>query len=186
MKKRMLLVVVPLMMAVLVQCVSVPQRWPAYERRTEDRMFALQQKIGTGLASGELNPNEAQNLLAKLENVRGEYMVLRERRTTAEEWDPLLGRLDDLEREVNRVRVQPSRIDETRIEDRMIVLQRRIDEGIMAGRLARVQGREFQLRLDSIRREFLQRIKDRPFTPEERAETASRLDVFERDINRVW
>ncbi|OPY14517.1 MAG: hypothetical protein A4E69_01131 [Syntrophus sp. PtaB.Bin138] len=186
MKKRMLLVVVPLMMAVLVQCVSVPQRWPAYERRTEDRMFALQQKIGTGLASGELNPNEAQNLLAKLENVRGEYMVLRERRTTAEEWDPLLGRLDDLEREVNRVRVQPSRIDETRIEDRMIVLQRRIDEGIMAGRLARVQGREFQLRLDSIRREFLQRIKDRPFTPEERAETASRLDVLERDINRVW
>ncbi len=186
MKKRMLLVVVPLMMAVLVQCVSVPQRWPAYERRTEDRMFALQQKIGTGLASGELNPNEAQNLLAKLENVRGEYMVLRERRTTAEEWDPLLGRLDDLEREVNRVRVQPSRIDETRIEDRMIVLQRRIDEGIVAGRLARVQGREFQLRLDSIRREFLQRIKDRPFTPEERAETASRLDVLERDINRVW
>jgi len=186
MKKRMLLVVVPLMMAVLVQCVSVPQRWPAYERRTEDRMFALQQKIGTGLASGELNPNEAQNLLAKLENVRGEYMVLRERRTTAEEWDPLLGRLDDLEREVNRVRVQPSRIDETRIEDRMIVLQRRIDEGIVAGRLARVQGREFQLRLDSIRREFLQRIKDRPFTPEERGEISSRLDSLERDLNRVW
>ena len=186
MKKRMLLVVVPLMMAVLVQCVSVPQRWPAYERRTEDRMFALQQKIGTGLASGELNPNEAQNLLAKLENVRGEYMVLRERRTTAEEWDPLLGRLDDLERDVNRVRAQPSRIDETRIEDRMIALQRRIDEGITAGRLTRIQGREFQLRLDAIRREFLQRIKDRPFNPEERADISTRLDSLERDINRVW
>ena len=57
---------------------------------------------------------------------------------------------------------------ETRIEDRMIVLQRGIDEGIMAGRSTRVQGREFQLRLDGIRREFLQRIKDRPFTPEGR------------------
>ena len=186
MKKILFLVLVPLMAAVLIQCVSVPQRWPAYERRTEDRIFLLQQGIGNGLASGELTPNEAQNLLAKLENIRREYTVLRERRTTAEEWDPLLGRLDDLEREVNRVRAQPSRIDETRIEDRMIVLQRRIDEGIMAGRLTRVQGREFQLRLDSIRREFLQRIKDRPFTPEERAETSSRLDSLERDINRVW
>jgi uncharacterized protein YlaN (UPF0358 family) len=91
MKKRLLLVVVPVMMAVLIQCVSVPQRWPAYERRTEDRMFALQQRIGNGLASGEITPNEAQNLLAKLENIRREYTVLRERRTTAEEWDPLLG-----------------------------------------------------------------------------------------------
>jgi len=186
MKKKMFLIVVPVMLAVLIQCVSVPQRWPAYERKTEDRMFTLQQRIGNGLASGELAPNEAQNLLAKLENIRREYTVLREKRTMAEEWDPLLGRLDDLEREVNRVRAQPSRIDETRIEDRMIVLQRRIDEGIMAGRLARVQGREFQLRLDSIRRDFLQRIKDRPFTPEERAETSSRLDSLERDINRVW
>jgi len=84
MKKILFLVVVPVMMAVLIQCVSAPQRWPAYERRTEDRLFALQQRIGNGLASGELTPNEAQNLLAKLENIRSEYTVLRERRTTAE------------------------------------------------------------------------------------------------------
>jgi uncharacterized protein YlaN (UPF0358 family) len=186
MKKILFLVVVPVMMAVLIQCVSTPQRWPAYERRTEDRMFLLQQRIGNGLASGELTPNEAQNLLAKLENIRREYTVLRERRTTAEEWDPLLGRLDDLEREVNRVRAQPSRIDETRIEDRMIVLQRRLDEGMMAGRLTRVQGREFQVRLDAIRREFLQQIKDRPLTQEEKGDISSRLDSLERDINRVW
>jgi uncharacterized protein YlaN (UPF0358 family) len=186
MRKILFLVIVPVMMAVLIQCVSAPQRWPAYERRTEDRMFALQQRIGNGLASGELTPNEAQNLLAKLENIRREYTVLRERRSTAEEWDPLLGRLDDLERDVGRVRAQPSRIDETRIEDRMIVIQRRIDEGIMAGRVTRVQGREFQLRLDAIRREFLQRIKERPFTLEERGDISSRLDSLERDINRVW
>ena len=68
----------------------------------------------------------------------------------------------------------------------MIALQRRIDEGITAGRLTRVQGREFQSRLDSIRREFLQQIKDRPYTPEERAEISNRLDSLERDINRVW
>jgi hypothetical protein len=35
-------------------------------------------------------------------------------------------------------------------------------------------------------REFLHRIKDRPFTPEERVEISSRLDSLERDINRVW
>jgi hypothetical protein len=68
----------------------------------------------------------------------------------------------------------------------MIVLQRRIDEGIMAGRLTRIRGREFQVRLDAIRREFLQRIKDRPFTSEERADISSRLDSLEREINRVW
>ena len=186
MKKILFLVVVPVMMAVLIHCVSAPQRWPAYERKTEDRMFALQQRIGNGLASGELTPNEAQHLLTKLENIRREYTVLRDRRTTQDEWEPLLGRLDDLEREVNKVRAQPSRIDETRIEDRMIALQRRLDEGITAGRLTRVQGREFQVRLDAIRREFLQRIKDRPFTPEEKAEISSRLDSLERDINRVW
>ena len=64
----------------------------------------------------------------------------------------------------------------------MIALQRRIDEGITAGRLTRIRGREFQLRLDAIRREFLQQIRDRPFTPEERAEISSRLDSLERDI----
>jgi hypothetical protein len=68
----------------------------------------------------------------------------------------------------------------------MIALQRRLDEGITAGRVTRVQGREFQLRLDAIRRDFLQQIKDRPFTPEERTEISSRLDSLERDINRVW
>jgi len=74
----------------------------------------------------------------------------------------LEGLKQTLAREVNRVRAQPSRIDETRIEDRMIALQRRLDEGITAGRLTRIQGREFQLRLDAIRREFLQRIKTGP------------------------
>jgi hypothetical protein len=84
------------------------------------------------------------------------------------------------------VRAQPSRIDETRIEDRMIALQRKLDEGMMAGRLMRVQGREFQVRLDAIRREFLQPIKDRPLTQEEKGDISSRLDSLERDINRVW
>ena len=71
-----------------------------------------------------------------------------------EEWEPLLGKLDDLEREVKEARAYPSRIDDTGIEDRMIALQRRIDEGVLIGRLTRVQGREFQWRLDDVRRDF--------------------------------
>jgi hypothetical protein len=184
-KRILYLLVVPVLMAVLIQWASAPQRWLAYERSTEDRMFALQQRIGNGLASGEVIPNEAQNFLKKPENIRSDYTVLRERRTTQEEWDPLLLRLDDLEREVDRVRAQPSRIDDTRVEDRVIALQRRLDEGITAGRLTRVHGRDFQLKLDAIRGEFLQQIKDRPFTPEERTDISSHLDSPERDINRV-
>lgn len=186
MKKMLLLVAVPVIMIVLVHCASAPQRWPANERRTEDRMFVLQQGIGNGLASGEFTPNEAQNLLAKLENIRRDYTVLRERRTMQEEWEPLLEKLEDLEKEVKGVRAYPSRIDETRIEDRMIGLQRRIDEGVLIGRLTRVQGREFQWKIDEIRREFLQRIKERPFTQQEKGDISSRLDSLERDINRVW
>jgi hypothetical protein len=67
----------------------------------------LQQNIDNGLASGEFTPIEAQNLLAELENISREYMVLRERRITVKERDPLLGRLDDLEMEDKRVRAQP-------------------------------------------------------------------------------
>ena len=184
-KKILLLAIVLGMMTVLVQCASVSQRWPENERRTEDRMFLLQQEIGNGLGSGELTPKESQNFVAKLDNLRRDYTVLRERTTTQEEWVPLLTKLEDLEKEVKVVRAYPSRIDETRLEDRMIVLQRRIDDGILIGRLPRALGREFQLRLDDIRREFLQRIKDRPFTTEEKGETSSRLDLLESDINRV-
>ncbi|MFZ1985191.1 MAG: hypothetical protein WAU91_12315, partial [Desulfatitalea sp.] len=124
MKKLLPLFVVPLFMAVLIQCASGPQMWPDKERRTEDRMLVLQQSIGNGLASGELRPGEAQNLLTKLENIRKDYNVLRERRTTQEEWEPLLGRLDDLEKEVGTIHARPPKIDETGLEDRMIALQR--------------------------------------------------------------
>ncbi|GJQ48802.1 MAG: hypothetical protein K8F34_08580 [Candidatus Kuenenia stuttgartiensis] len=185
-KKKMLLLVIVLgMMTVLVQCASVSQRWPENERRTEDRMFLLQQEIGKGLGSGELTLDASQEFVVKLDNLRRDYTVLRERKTTQEEWAPLLTKLEDMEKEVKVVLAYPSRIDETKLEDRMIVLQRRLDDGMLIGRLRRVQGRDFQLRLDDIRREFLQRIKDRPLTTEEKGETSSRLDLLESDVNNA-
>lgn len=68
----------------------------------------------------------------------------------------------------------------------MIVLQRKIDDGMLIGRLPRVRGRDFQLRLDEVRREFLQRIKDRPITSDEKGEISGRLDTLESDINNFW
>ena len=185
MKKMILFLgVASVIMVVLIQCVSVPKRWPTYERRADDRMVVIQQRIGKGLAAGELTPNEGQNLLARLENIRRDYMSLRERSSTQEEWESLLARVDDLEREVNRQLAYPSRVDEIRIEDKMITLQRRIDEGRMTGRFTRIQAREFQARLDAIRSEFLHLMKDRPFTQEEKAEVSRRLDLLEGDMNR--
>ncbi len=186
-KKKMLLLVIVLgMMTVLVQCASVSQRWPENERRTEDRMFLLQQTIGNGLGSGELTPNESQAFMTKLDNLRRDYTVLRERKTTQKEWDPLIATLNELEGEVKKVRAYPSRIDETRLEDWMIVLQRKIDDGMLIGRLPRVRGRDFQLRLDEVRREFLQRIKGQPLTSDEKGEISGRLDTLESDINNFW
>ena len=156
------------------------------ETQFSDRMFLLQQTIGNGLGSGELTPNESQAFMTKLDNLRRDYTVLRERKTTQKEWDPLIATLNELEEEVKKVRAYPSRIDETRLEDWMIVLQRKIDDGMLIGRLPRVRGREFQLRLDEVRREFLQRIKDQPLTSDEKGEISGRLDTLESDINNFW
>ncbi|MCZ7624379.1 MAG: hypothetical protein M5U24_18210 [Candidatus Kuenenia sp.] len=188
-KKKILLIAIVLgMTTVLVQCDLVyhSQRWPENERKTEDRMFSLQQTIGNGLGSGELTHNEAQTFLIKLDNLRRDYTVLRERKTTQKEWDPLIATLNELEGEVKKVRAYPSRIDETRLEDWMIVLQRKIDDGMLIGRLPRVRGRDFQLRLDEVRREFLQRIKGQPLTSDEKGEISGRLDTLESDINNFW
>ena len=184
MKKILFVSVILVMVVILAQCVTMPQRWPAYERRVEDKMMALQARIGDGLKTGNLTPNQAQIFLARQEEIRRDYNLLRERATTREEWEHLLMRLDTLENEVNRALTYPPRIDETRIEDRIIGLQRRIDEGRVSGRLPRPEGREFQVRLDAIRGDFLRMIADRVFTPVEGEEISRRLDLLERDLNR--
>ncbi len=184
MKKILLVSLILVVIAILAQCATMPQRWPAYERRAEDRMMALQARIGDGLKTGALTPNQGQILLARLEEIRRDYNLLRDRASTREEWEHLFGRLDTLENEVNRALTYPPRADETRIEDRIISVQRRIDEGRISGRLPRPEGREFQVRLDAIRSDFLRMVRDRVFTPRESDEISRRLDLLERDLDR--
>ena len=183
MKGLRLLVLVPLAL-VLAQCAAEPQRWPEYERRAEDRMMMMQEKIGEGLKTGALTANQARDHLARLEEIRREYRVLRDKPAYREEWDSFFRRLSVFEDDVNRDLVRPARIELPRIEDRIIAVQRRIDDAKASGRLTPTEGRDFQARLDAIRSDYSRMMEGRPITYEERADISRRLDLLEADLDR--
>jgi len=64
----------------------------------------------------------------------------------------------------------------------MIVLQR----GDHGRKIDACPGKGISIEIGCHSKGFFAQIKDRPFTPEERAEISSRFDSLERDINRVW
>lgn len=186
MRKLLLLGFLPLLAVVLAQCATGPHRWPEYERRAEDRLMALQERIGEGLKSGALTPAQAQAHLARLEDLRREYRMLRDKPTYREEWDTFFRRLQLFEDEINRDLVRPARIDvpPPRIEDRFIAVQRRIDDARATGRLGPAEGRDYQARLDTIRADYSRMMEGRPITYEERIDIARRLDLLEADLSR--
>ena len=165
-------------------CASV-QTWPDYERNAENKMVVIQEKIGDGLKTGALSPDQSQMFLTRLKGIRTDYEALREKRVYRDEWDKLLGRLDALGDEINVALARTTRIEEPRNGDRIVALQRRIDDGRTSGRLPLTEGREFQTRLDSIRRDYLRMTEGGRYTThEERADISRRLDLLESDLNR--
>jgi hypothetical protein len=123
--------------------------------------------------------------LTTLKGIRTDYTELRDKRVYRDEWDSLHGRLDTLGDEINRALARTTRIEEPRNGDRIVALQRRIDDGRINGRLPLTDGREFQARLDSIRRDYLRMTEGGRFTTyEERADISRRLDSLETDLNR--
>jgi len=100
-------------------------------------------------------------------------------------WDALSARLDTLGNEIDRAMGRPARMERPGSGDRIVALQRRIDDGRISGRFPATEGREFQSRLDSIRSDYL-RMTDggRYATNEERADISRRLDSLEIDLNR--
>ncbi len=163
----------------------MPQTWPDYERNAENKMVVVQEKIGDGLKTGALSPDQSQMFLTTLKGIRTDYTALRDRRVYRDEWDSLLGRLDALGDEINRAFARTTRIEEPRNGDRIVSLQRRIDDGRINGRLPMTEGREFQSRLDSIRREYMRMTDEGRYTThEERTDISRRLDLLETDINR--
>jgi hypothetical protein len=166
-------------------CASMPQIWPDYERSAENKMVVIQEKIGGGLNTGALTPDQSQMFLTTLKGIRTDYTALRDKRVYQEEWNRLNVRLDALGDEINMALVQPSGIEETRNEDRIVALQRKIDDGRISGRLPSTEGRELQYRLDSIRRDYLQMTEGgRSITYEENTDISRSLDSLEMELNR--
>ena len=171
-------------LALFSGCASV-QTWPDYERNAENKMVVIQEKIGDGLKTGALSPDQSQMFLTTLKGIRTDYKELRDRRVYRDEWDSLLGRLDALGDEINRALARTTRIEEPRNGDRIVALQRTIDDGRISGRLPLTEGRGFQSRLDSIRGDYLQMTEGgRYTTSDERADISRRLDSLETDLNR--
>jgi len=174
-----------LILALVSGCATMPQTWPDYERSAENKMVVIQEKIGDGLKTGALTPDQSQTFLTTLKGIRTDFTELRDKRVYRDEWDRLHGRLDALGEEINRAPARPARIEEPRNADRIVALQRRIDDGKISGRLPSTEGREFQSRLDSIRRDYLRMTEGgRTTTSEERADVSLRLDSLEKDLNR--
>ncbi|MBP7529906.1 MAG: hypothetical protein KA801_18445 [Syntrophorhabdaceae bacterium] len=171
-------------LALFSGCISM-QRWPDEERSAENKMVVIQEKIGEGLKTGALTPDQSQSFLTTLKGIRTDYTALRERMVYREEWDSLNGRLDTLGNEIDRAIGRPARIERPGSGDRIVALQRRIDDGRISGRLPMTEGREFQSRLDSIRSDYLRMTGGgRYATNEERADISRRLDSLEIDLNR--
>jgi hypothetical protein len=159
--------------------------WPVSERTAENKMVVIQEKIGDGLKTGALSPDQSQMFLKTLKVIRTDYTELRDKKVPEAEWNNLTTRLDVLGEEINRALSHPVKIEEPMNADRIVTLQRGIDDGRTSGRLPPAEGREYQARLDSIRREYLRMTEDGRFsTSEERADISRRLDSLEKDQNR--
>ena len=171
-------------LALFSGCATI-QTWPDYERSAENKMVVIQEKIGDGLKTGALTPDQSQSFLTKLKVVRTDYEDLRDKRVYRERWDSINGRLDALKEEIDRAAPRTTRIEEPRSGDRIVAVQRRIDDGRSNGRLPQTEGRQFQARLDGIRSDYL-RMTDGGRSPsnEERTDISRRLDILEMDLNR--
>jgi hypothetical protein len=185
MKKAILVTVLMVFgLALFSGCASI-QTWPDNQRSAENKMIVIQEKIGDGLKTGALTPDQSQMFLTTLKGIRTDYEALRDRNVSREEWDSLLGRLDALGDEINRALTRTTRIEEPRNGDRIVALQRRIDDGRINKRLPLTEGRDYQSRLDSIRSDYLRMTEGgRSTTYEERAGISRRLDSLETDLNR--
>jgi hypothetical protein len=185
MKRFILLTVVMVFGAALLSGCASTQTWPDYARTAENKMVVIQEKIGDGLKTNALTPDQSQRFLTLLKVIRIDYEELRDKSVYRDPWDSLLTRLDVLADEINRALVRTVRIEEPRNSDRIVALQRRIDDGRINGRLPLIEGREYQARLDGIRSDYL-RMTDagRYALQEERTDISRRLELLEMDMNR--
>ena len=162
------------------------QTWPDYERSAENKMVVIQEKIGDGLKTGTLTPDQSQVFLTTLKGIRIDYTELREKMVYRDEWDNLNRRLEVLEDDIDRAMSRTSRMDEPRNGERIAALQRRIDDVRYNRRLSPREEEAFQTRLDSIRRDYMRMTEGGRYSErEERSDISNRLDMLESDLDRL-
>ena len=180
-----LTVLMVFVLALFSGCATMPQTWPDNQRSAENKMVVIQEKIGDGLKTGALSPDQSQMFLTTLKGIRTDYEALRDKVVSRDEWDSLHGRLDVLNGEIDRALGRQARTESPRNGDRIVKLQGRIDDGRTNGRFPLTEGREFQSRLDSIRGDYLRMTEGgRYATHDERTDISHRLDSLETDLNR--
>lgn len=79
---------------------------------------------------------------------------------------------------------RPDRFERAAIEDRFVVIQRRIDEYRKMVRLSEEEAGDFQVRLDTIKRDYLRVMEGARFMKYEDTEISRRLHLLERDLDR--
>lgn len=189
MKRSIFLVFLMILVPVLFAACATMQTWPDYERSAENKMVVIQENIGDGLKTGALNTDQAQRFLTRLQEIRTDYELLRNKRIYRQEWDTLHGRLDLLGDDVRKAQTRSTRSEASDHSSdnsaRIIALQGMIDDARNNRRWPAADQREFQSRLDSIRQDYL-RMTDgaRASTYQERDDLARRLDLLQADLNR--
>lgn len=171
-------------MALFTGCASM-HVWPEDERSAESKMVTIEQRIGEGLKTGDLSPDQTQMYLTTLKGIRADYTELRNKVVYQEEWNSIHRRLDALGDEISRSLSRAPNVDASTNEDRIDMLQRNLDDERINGRLPVAEEREFQARLDSIRRDY-RRMTEGGRSPryEDREDISRRLDALARDMDR--
>jgi len=62
----LLSVVMVFVLAFFSSCATMPQTWPDNQRSAENKMVIIQEKIGDGLKTGALTPDQSQMFLTTL------------------------------------------------------------------------------------------------------------------------
>lgn len=185
MKNPILLPMLILLVSALSFGCATMKTWPDYETAANSKLIGIQEKIGGGLKTGALNPDQAQAFLTKLKFVRTDYEALRNKSVYQEDWHNLNSRIDGLDNEVNQALAQTTGTEGPNSGDRILSLQKQIDDGRISRRLPLAEEQGFQARLDSIRGDYLRGTDGgRVPTAAERADISRRLSVLESDLNR--
>lgn len=210
MKKLVLLTLLAgLLLALFSGCASM-QTSSVIERSIETRMIVVQEKIEDGQKTGALAPDQSRMYLETLKDIETDYAGSKGKNASHEERNSLQGRLDVLEKVVNKALTSADKngkpkssfwervgqdlgvLDKTEepkeptIGDRIVKLQKKIDDGRSGGAFSLKQGSDFQAVLDYVRSEYLRMMKDgRTATLEEKEVISRLLDSLETDLQQL-